>query len=250
MAEYQHAPITEAVIEIKFASPVKDADLEKVGADYKAHYVQEQPVSSYLLGVGLPVKKGVRPVIADCDEKVGRRLLSKDATQCLMLWPTSFMVAQLAPYRNWEDFFGRFTRDWEIWKKAIGYKEIVRVGVRYINRIDIPTTDPVVEHEKYLSIYPHLPNRFETVVAYATQVQIHLAEIDCLLTINSSSLPPQAAPVLGKASFFVDIDIANETKPPQKDEELFELLGKIRKEKNTVFEACVTDVARELFANG
>jgi uncharacterized protein (TIGR04255 family) len=165
-------------------------------------------------------------------------------TQIVILWPTSFVFSQLAPYPGWDDFFERFVRDWALWKKAVSYHKISRVGVRYINRIDIPITGDVIHYEEFLNVYPRIPDEVGPVFTYGIQTQAPCPEIDGRITINSASVP---SPLLGYSSFIFDQDIYKETNIPQTDESLYKLLNQIHVKKNAVFEACITDRARELF---
>ena len=71
-----------------------------------------------------------------------------------------------------------------------------------------------------------------------------MEDLECMLTINSAAVP---APILNYASFVIDQDISRETNIPQKDDDIFALIQKIRVRKNEVFESCVTDRARALF---
>ena len=162
----------------------------------------------------------------------------------MLFQPNSVAVAQLAPYPGWEVFFPRFVRDWEAWKREAGYRQIIRVGVRFINRIDIPIVSGLIEEAEYLSVYPKLPDSLGPVTGYGVQAQLPMQDIGCNLTINSAAVP---SPMLEHGSILLDLDIAKEVNPPQKDEEIFELLGRIRIKKNEIFEACITRKAKELF---
>jgi len=238
---YKQPPITEAVIEIRFAAPIDAPRLAEISSDLRAQYPYEQQVTD--LRVQLYFVPQATPT-AGTIERPGHRLSSLDQTQILLLWPENFIVSQLAPYPGWDEFFERFRRDWSKWKRLIGYQTISRIGVRYINRIDIPFSGPLVEYEQYINVYPHLPEVFTNVRGYGVQAQVQLADMDCILTLNSLSVP---SPLLGHAAFIVDLDIANEVKPPQNDESLYELLNRIRLKKNEIFESCITPRARELF---
>jgi len=238
---YPKAPITEAVIEIKFASPLDLDDIEKVSGKYLSYYPKRQNVQTLNVTVNLPGKQP-DALTTNTDRKIGHRLSSVDMTEMLLMWESAFIISQLAPYPGWEFFYGRFVRDWAVWKRVMGFREISRIGVRYVNRIDIPIEGPIVEYEKFLNVYPKLP--FEVVAAYAIQAVMPIEEIGCKVTLNSAAIP---SPILGHASYLFDQDIAIENDPPQSDDALFDLLGKIRIHKNKVFEACITDRARELF---
>jgi len=76
------------------------------------------------------------------------------------------------------------------------------------------------------------------------QAVLPVVDIGCKLTLNSAAVP---APILDHASFVIDQDIAKEVDPPQSDEAIYELLNQIRVRKNNVFEACISNRARELF---
>jgi uncharacterized protein (TIGR04255 family) len=132
-----------------------------------------------------------------------------------------------------------------LWKRTLSYRKLTRIGVRYINRIDIPVaTTPIIQQEDYLNIYPHLPAALDPVTSYSVVAQRPVPDIGCILTLNSSSAP---SPLLGHAAFIVDQDIAKEADPPQNDEGIYALLNQIRVKKNEIFEACITPRARELF---
>ena len=165
-------------------------------------------------------------------------------TELIIIFPKSIVVSQLAPYPGWDTFFERFVRDWKLLKRVLDFQTIQRLGVRYINRIDIPCNTPTIEHEEYLNIYPKVTDKFGSLAEYAVQAKVFMQDLECMLTINSAVVP---APILNHASFVVDQDIAREINVPQKDDDIFALIEKIRVRKNEVFESCVTDRARALF---
>jgi uncharacterized protein (TIGR04255 family) len=240
---YKEPPITEAVIEIRFATPIEAAHLTEISTDFRSLYPYEQQVTDVRVHLFLPSpQQGA--TTAGTVERPGHRLTSLDQTEILLLWPDMLVFSQLAPYPGWDTFFERFRRDWTLSKKLTGYRKISRIGVRYINRIDIPAPGPVVQHEQYLNIYPHMPDVFPSLQGYAVQSQVPLPDIGSMLTVNSASVP---SPILGHAAFLVDLDIAKENDPPQNDEAIYEFLHRVRIKKNEIFEACITPHARELF---
>ena len=240
---YKHPPITEAVIEIRFATPLDPVGVDTVSEKFGSHYPQHQRVENLKFAVQLPAGQTDTPTITS-DREAGHRRSSSDMTELLVLRRSAFVVSQLAPYPGWDEFFRRFVRDWKVWKSVIGFRTISRLGVRYINRIDIPVSGSVVEHETFLNVYPKLPDILGLVGAYAVQAVLRIEDIGCKLTLNSAVVP---APILDHASFIIDQDIAKEVDLPQSDNDIYELLNEIRVRKNNVFEACISDRARELF---
>ncbi|MBU3581343.1 TIGR04255 family protein [Polynucleobacter sp. AP-Capit-er-40B-B4] len=240
---YIHPPITEAVIAINFKSTIGFDDLTSVSKKYQKEYPQSQAVSNLSFTVDVDGEGGV-PIPKNTQNQKGWRLSSNDMTQILVLWPQSFTISQLAPYVGWETFLERFMRDWKKFKRNIGQKEIARIGVRYINRIDIPVTGDIVEHEKYLNIFPKLPNSLTPLHAFAVQSALKLPDIGCDLLINSAAAP---SPILDHASFMLDLDIFRVEDLPQSDQDIYNLLNEIRNKKNKVFEQCISNRARKLF---
>ena len=241
--EYSRPPITEAVIGITFSSPMDAKQLESVNKSFQKHYPHKQVVSTFDLSLEFNTKD-IKDNKANLKPTIGHRLSTDDQTQLVVLWPDSITLSQLAPYQGWGDFVGRFIRDWGALKKILGFQQISRIGVRYINRIDLPAEEPIIEHENFLNIYPKVPDILNPLDAYALQASVTLKDINCRLTINSASVP---SPLLHHFSFVIDTDIFSDLNPPQSDSDLIVLLNKIRIKKNQVFEACISQPARSLF---
>jgi uncharacterized protein (TIGR04255 family) len=242
---YKRPPITEAIIEIRFATAIDADAIAKTGAAYRQLYPSEQIAKNVNVAVDVAGREN-DPPRAQINEETGHRRSSADLTELILIWPFTFVVSQLAPYPGWREFFARFVRDWTLWKKAVGYRKIGRVGVRYINRIDIPVVagSPTMEEAEFLNVYPHLPEALGVTFGYGVQALLAIQDIGCKLVLNSSVVP---SPLLNHTSFMLDQDIAKEVDLPQRDEQLYELLEEIRVKKNSVFESCITDRARELF---
>lgn len=240
---YRKPPITEAVIDLRFADRLDPPTLERAAADFRRYY-SAQAVMNAALGWA-PPSGAVSPPVAEMKVDNGQRLSASDQTELVLLLPMSFTESQLAPYPGWDTFFQRFVRDWAIWKKTIGYRKIVRVALRYINRIDIPTTSgAVTEESDYVRTYVMAPGEFGPILAYGAQVQFRPDEQGCWLILNTALAP---SPLLNHIAIMLDLDVYVEREAPQNDEALFELLERMRSKKNSIFEACITDKSRELF---
>lgn len=242
---YNRPPITEAVIEICFASPHDQAKLAKTIKKLKALYADFQELKSYDLTIDISNIRQAEPT-AKATPQIVHRLSSTDMTQLLLLKESSLLVSQLAPYCGWIDFFDRFTRDWKVWKKYMGFNEIKRIGVRYINRLDIPVSGPTLDFSQYVNIYPKIPGILGPNLKYAMQTQFPINELKSTLILNTAVVP---SPLLDHMSLVIDQDIVREVDSPQKDESLYSFLNEVHEKKNTVFESCITDKARELFTH-
>ncbi len=71
---------------------------------------------------------------------------------------------RLAPYGSWEDFIAEARSAWEFYRNAFSEAQVVRIGVRYINRIVIPMIDGKADLEDYLTI--NLPGPIDHGLTY------------------------------------------------------------------------------------
>jgi uncharacterized protein (TIGR04255 family) len=241
---YERPPITEAIIQIVFGAALTEGDLGKLNTSFSKNYPEHKETTNFQIEVTMPERLDAERADSKVKGERGHRRSSNNESQIVIMWPHSFIFSQLAPYPGWDEFFGRFVRDWELWKRVLGHRSIIRVGVRYINRIDIPITGPVLDHENFLNVYPKLPEEIEVVGAYMVQAQLPFPEVDGKIIITSASVP---SPLMDHASYLFDQDLAKESNLPQNDDGLYRLLNDIHVKKNAIFEMCITDRAREIF---
>ena len=239
--QYKRAPITEAVVEFRSAVPVEGKKRKKALEKLKKLYSQHKPLIQKEVKFEIAPQRA--PKTQETDSVVDR-LLSDDISQQLHITDISFLVSQLAPYKGWKQFEQRITRDWESWGSVVGFRPVERVGMRYINRIDLPLTENLVHYEHYLTVYPALPPLLDPSVFHSINVKVVLEDIQSLLSLQSALVQ---SPIPEHLAIVVDLDISRKFKIPPSNEELYSYISQARAKKNEVFEACITDKARELF---
>lgn len=240
--KYKRPPITEAVIGVVFASDVKSNDLDKLQKKFNKNYPNHQPLRQ--LNLHIEVTSLDSAPQNSLDEKIGHRRSNGDQTELIIIQENSFTVSQLAPYVGWDVFWRRFERDWALLKRSSGFRQIKQVGVRYINRIDIPFESGRIELKEYLKVSPEIPNSFGPIAAYSVSAQVNMDDMKSILRVNSAAVP---SPLPNCASFLLDLDLIRAEDAPQSDTDLMQLLEAMRKRKNEFFEAAITDQTRSLF---
>jgi len=238
---YPHAPITEAVMDIR-VEPRDGLDVEELrtlNADVLADYPEAKEQIS---GVAL-FQIGEKPEAGLEQTKVGFRFQRRDGANLFQAQLTGFSFNKLAPYQNWEEFSREGREVWTRYKKLAQPKKITRVALRYINRIDMPM--PVEDFRQYLRTFPEVsPDLPQGVSNFFMQVQIPQDDIGALLHLNMTMVPPARE---GVASLVLDQDLFRAAEIPQGEEELWLYFEQLRIRKNKVFEACITEATRELF---
>ena len=238
---YPRPPITEAVIELRFKSACSDSNLVKISKSFKKYYSGRGKFTAYEMLFNID-DRDVSSKVKDTVDSY--RLVSDDQQEILLLSPRNIVISQLAPYPGWSAFFTRFERDWGIFKKKHKYSEISRIGIRFINRIDIPKSDQATEESEFVTIFPQYPSNFGPCNSYGLNISFPINDINCNILLNSSVI---SSPIINHVSILLDIDIIREKEVPQNDNEIFMLMQQIRNEKNKMFEACITEKSRRLF---
>lgn len=174
-------------------------------------------------------------------ESAGYIFTSPDKKQLFQTKLTGFTFNRLAPYLGWSSFLKEAERLWEEYRGVAHPRGYKRVALRYINRFDIPAE--TIQLETYFRTYPEVSRELPQLMAgFFFQFNLPIAEIRSTATITQTAVQ---SPAPGTTSVVLDIDLyRTEALPP--GDELWALFETLRIWKNKIFEACITDRAREL----
>ncbi len=248
--QYARPPITEAVIELRFDPAISRDALAKFVSDVQGQYPTAE--QSYEVTVELKVPaSGGEPIATPKKKLAGYKITGRDETDLILLATDRLATVRLAPYCGWEQFLEITQNNYSLLRKISGYRKIVRVATRYVNRIDIPVsgsdsigTSKPINTTEYLLLEPQIPNIIPNVSSFMSRFVGSVPEIDGKVLVNAAIVP---SPLIDHVSLLLDIDLFKDQNLPQKDSEIWDLLATLRNQKNVLFEAFVTDKARELF---
>jgi len=231
---YSKAPISEAVVEIRYKTHVdKNASLSHIQAlsnRIKADY----PKNEELVDISAQVGPGV---LTHSQHASGRQLQSKDKSRWLRLSQNRYTFLQVGQYKDWNFFIEHARRHWGEYRK-IQAAEPIRVGLRFINRIDVPMSE---DPKQYLNIGPSMPNTSIGVNAFLLQVQTKVeGDIGATITVANTVTDNKA----DSTTLLLDIDTFVETGLTKDEAIIWELLEQMRTVKNKLFEACITETLR------
>lgn len=181
-------------------------------------------------------------------DQVGVQFQRPDGSRRIQAQSNSFSFAWVKEYRDWHAFISEAEPSWVEYRDLVKPTRIERIGLRYVNIIPMPRPD--IEIGDYLRttvhVSPYLPQMIESVFM---QVDIPFPGTDLTATITSGVVDADEP---GRIGLLLDIDVKSDT-PLTVDEEDFHLqvldrLDGLRRCKNHVFEACITDATRGLIA--
>ncbi len=167
-------------------------------------------------------------------------LKNQDGNQLLQFRLDGFTLNRLAEYETWEAIIEEAMKWWTSYKEFIHPSEVLRLGVRYINRLPLPDSDLT----KYVIALPQLPPNVEGDASYFFQQVILRPGPDLTLQILQSI---EEALDDGKQPYILDIDVGRTGKIASDDEGLRAQFEELRNYKNTVFFNSITEEAATLF---
>ena len=237
--EYANPPITEAVVEIIFNVALDDSDLEKISGRLQKFYPELKITNDVQVMLNLKDQSSIKT------EKFPKREFSTaDKTEAVVLKAKSIIVSQRAPYRNWELFSARVKRDIALITGGPSLPKSDRIGMRYINRIDIQESGPVIEESHYLKIFVAHPPEFALFAEYSLSFSMLAEDLNGAITVRSGLVE---SPLVDHRSVLLDIDVFSDREIPQRLDKIEPLLDLMNGRARATFEACITDKCRSLF---
>jgi uncharacterized protein (TIGR04255 family) len=239
-----HAPIVEAVIDIRARTTQKleesslISNLEVTSTGYG--FLDSQRQFQFQVGGGQPTSQTVQ----DLGWK-GVRFRSSDGKHIAQFNRDGFVFSRLEPYTDWEQLSSEGLRLWNVFRELAQPALIRRIGVRFINRIQLPATE--LHFEDYITSSPLPPAGLELpfhgFMHHDTlAVPGHPYSINIIRTIQ-----PSAGNGGAGIGVILDIDVFTGQEFEPDEAKLLHRLSEMRWLKNKAFFGSVTDKALERF---
>jgi len=239
--KYAHAPITEAIIEVR-VTPNPETTATSCKTVFQG--ISEQlPEMSEMLLMQAQISGGDRIGAQATQQLAGYVWNNKERGQVVTVQPDRFSYSQLAPYDRWETFCPRARDLWETYRARTSPQHVVRVATRFVNRIEIPL--PITDIEDYFRTAPRIsPDMSQDLSGSFMQLHLPQKNSGCIVILTQAILNPEE----GIVPFILDIDVADQSSEFSTDEIIWERLEEFRWRKNDIFEACITDRVRDLIS--
>jgi uncharacterized protein (TIGR04255 family) len=238
---YPNAPLVEAICEFRL-SPDTLWDLtvpglvyEKIRNDFPkkdSRLVQDIEISHGPQGIQQQIRNSERMIFFSQEKKLlvqmGHLLLAINA---------------LRPYPGWTNFKPKIEKVWNSLREIVDVKGFERVGLRYVNRIDLPSPD--VKMEEYFAFYPHLGSRLpqrKLSFIVGSEFSYSNGRDRCRLVLfNDPSGMPERLTVLLDIDYFLAQPSAIEASS------VLAWVEGAHQRVEEIFEGCLEDRLRELF---
>ena len=190
------------------------------------------------VGVGQPAK------VSASQKEIGIRSISADGKTVCQRQLYGFTFSRLAPYESWEPFRDSARGHWNSYREKTDPRNVKRLAVRYVNRIEIPESP--VELKDYFRTSPEVsPDLPQMMDGFFMQLRLPQPDVQALAVVNQTIVPADRPNTLG---VILDIDVFCAESVPQEEKSIWDHFEALHLKKNEIFEACITDKTRELMS--
>ncbi len=240
---YDKAPIKEAIIDLQ----VEHSPLLTLASFENAEIVPppgyEERKTLMMGQIRSQMERGQLTATAKQDQ-LGYAFIGGQGKHVAQFRLNGFTFSRLAPYQTWEHLRDEAKMLWRSYRQIVGALPIVRVGLRYVNQLDLPL--PVRDFRDFIRSYPEISSDLpQQLAGFFMQVQIPQEDIAATLILNEALVPPAGPEVV---SLVLDIDVFRQGMKFESDDEVWDTLEVLRLRKNLVFEGCITNNTRELIS--
>ena len=235
------APIAEAVVEIRVrrSSPVDNKSYTAFADLMKAKFPKSQSIRFLTARLHFENENDLKNELADT--LVGVRLDSEDGKWVVQAKSDGLAISRMAPYESWGPLIAEVKATWPQYVEVFGPESVVRLGVRYINRIPLPGTDQV-DLDSVLTGGPKIPPQLpQTLSQFLTRVVLPIEGEGITLVITQELQPEPNDPIAPLGNVLVDIDASCEGGLPVDSPDLWGRLESLRNTKNMAFFEAVTE---------
>jgi uncharacterized protein (TIGR04255 family) len=262
---YAHAPVLEAVIEIRVA-PIDSLDiggLAAVRAGLESEYPHVTPLVTGGISVGLAdlgvdvtgailLSAGIRIGVdasnaareGESSERIGYKFGGGPNADFFQTTGLGLSYHKLTPYTHWEACRARVEELWSRYRQWAKPVRIARLGLRYVNRLELPAPGELTD---YLLTAPRIaPGLPQVMSSYLMQISIPQPDMPgAVLNVRQGILPAERA---GVASIVVDHDLTQPLDISANSEEIWPMFERMHERQDQIFEATITDRTRELIS--
>jgi uncharacterized protein (TIGR04255 family) len=170
---------------------------------------------------------------------MGWQMKNLTAARVVRFAQDGFTLSQLRPYPSRDVFLAEARRLWTLYASAFAPQEVSRLGLRYINRMNLPERASI---EDWLEAPPPIPPQVpRTVQRFLTQVVVYDEGSSASATITQAMGQAQGAGLT--RAVLLDIDVFRHGTWDPTDPRIWEAFGKFRALKNRIFFASLTEAA-------
>jgi len=246
---YRNAPIAEAVCELRLDAsvPWDSATPGLLWDPLRASYPRRSEdlvIEARLDAEAGAVKQMVTPMQV-------LRAASSSGDAVVSISARRLGISRLKPYPGWAAFRADIVNVLETADAVVGEAAVPRVGLRYLNRLQLPETNGLVQLQELLTFYPETSSAEQGLPAtgfsqFLLQVVFPCDDDLSVLRLQLSPASQGEASPPGTAAFMLDIDHFSDQRRHLTTKTVMSWLEEAHERVERVFESCLRDATREM----
>jgi uncharacterized protein (TIGR04255 family) len=239
--KYRNPPIVEALCEFRF-EPGVPWDMAIPGLVYEK--VRDRfPKRRQVRAVEISVAAGPGGIEQQVVTTDRMQFLREDEKALIQVGPNLLAVNHLKPYPTWQEFLPLIRQGFDAYLEVANPKSIQRVGLRYINRIEIPGQR--IQLEDYFEFRPFIgPNLPQDFGPFIVGIQVPYTDSRDMLRLQVANAAAETPDIV---AIMLDLDYFLAQPGGVSKEQVFQWIEVAHSRVEEVFEACITDRLRQMF---
>lgn len=237
-AKLSRAPIVEGLIDFRLR-PLEPTSLEQLSqleAQLHGTYATKKEIRTFEAAINIGAEAGQQ--VISSEQLIGYRYESNETPFVFQARIDGFTVSRLAPYTGWEDLLAETKRLWEIYSDTVKNATVIRIAVRYINKINFPA--PTLDFDEYLTAGPKIPEKLpQGLTEFLTRTVVPFHDYEATAILIQAFEPPQPASTV--LPVVLDIDVFHEGAYDSQGIQFWKILEDLRGLKNKIFFAAITE---------
>ncbi|WP_336604409.1 TIGR04255 family protein [Tolypothrix bouteillei] len=182
----------------------------------------------------------------------GYIFISNDKEKIIQAKLQGFTFSKLKPYQSWQDFYGEAYQLWQKYVEITSPLKVVRLGLRYVNQINIPLTgEGGIELKQYIKTLPEMPSDLSVVIeGYFMQLVLSHTQYQPSRAIINQTIGQMLENQESKKAYplIFDIDVFQEVNLDPDDEEIGKIFEvNLKGFREDIFFKSITEKTKELF---
>lgn len=243
---YRNAPIVEMVLEIavELSPRPPEIDLRRFGEREKG-FTFENELHQFESQFDFDASKPVLAASASTrQELLGYQFRNSADNRIITVRFNGLSFSKLQPYSSWDEVRPEAEAVWARYAQTFPIQRILSLGVRYINRLDLPL--PVENLKDWVLTGPDIaPGISQEIAGFTMELQLPQRDLGrTLATVRQAVVVPARK---GVVSIALDIDLRRQLDAtPADSASLWTLIRDLHDRENVIFESSVTDRLRAL----
>jgi len=239
---YENSPIVEALCEFQF-EPGRPWDLTIPGLVYEKirdEFPKKRQAKQVQVELSATVDEGIAQKVATSDRM---QFLREDEKALVQVGPNLLVINHLKPYPTWDKFLPLIKKGVEVYRGVVDAEGMRRIGLRYINRIEIPGQR--IELKDYFDFRPFVGSKLpQDFGPFIVGIQVSYEDSRDVLRVQLASARVDIPDTI---AIMLDLDYFLAQPGQVALDKVIDWVKVAHDRVEVAFEGCITDQLRHIF---